>query len=574
MAQVQENATRNEENTGKGLNKGLGWRFGKKRGRAVIALALVALLGVSAFVTNGFGLLASNAVADFTNYQVLDLTTGNLTKSVTGTGSISMKDTTDITIPAGVTVSTVPVQAGQSVKREDTLATLDAQSIADQIESIEAELDTLDDTLASLSGDTAAGTIRATVAGRVKLLYAEKNDEVAKVVQEEGALLVLSVDGTMRVDIDLAEGQTVTVGQTVYAALTSSSTTLEGTVSWLSADSKSATVLIPDRKPEVGEEIALRDQYNNLLGKGTAQINNALRITGTVGTIASVNVALHQEVSKSQSLYSLENLPLSTDYQAALRQREELLADLAEMQAYQQSPRIRATADGIVGSIGVTANQTLTEDAVITLSTRESATLTVAVDELEILSVATGMTASVTLSATGDEVFTGTVTFLSASGTTTSNVTTYPVEIQLADDSRFLPGMSGTAEIVVQESRNALLVPVSALSTSRGQTYAYVYNGTLPSESSETDSTEPGTRTLVTTGLSDENYAEVLSGLSADQQVVVASSTGTSVASAATQQERGMMGGGMMMDFGGGGGERPQGGGSSNGGGFGGPPSN
>ena len=56
--------------------------------------------------------------------------------------------------------------------------------------------------------------ITAGVNGRVKIVYAQKDDDVAACMMEHGALAVLSLDGYMAVDIDagsLAAGDKVSV---------------------------------------------------------------------------------------------------------------------------------------------------------------------------------------------------------------------------------------------------------------------------------------------------------------------------------------------------------------------------
>ena len=123
------------------------------------------------------------------------------------------------------------------------------------------------------------------------------------------------------------------------------------------------------------------------------------------------------------------------------------------------------------------------------------------------------------------------------------------------------PGMNVSATILVEERENVLLVPIAALNTSRGESYAW-----LKSDSAADG--EPGVRTTVETGLSDENYAEVLSGLSEGDVVLI---TREATTSTTDSRENGM--GGMMMDMGGGmpggsfDGGMPSGGGAPAGGG-------
>ena len=146
-------------------------------------------------------------------------------------------------------------------------------------------------------------------------------------------------------------------------------------------------------------------------------------------------------------------------------------------------------------------------------------------------------------------------------GTATSGVTVYDVTLTIEGDDQLKLGMNGTATILVEERENVLLVPIAALNTSRGESYVW-----LKSDSAADG--EPGVRTTVETGLSDENYAEVLSGLSEGDVVLITREASTSTTDS---RENGM--GGMMMDMGGGmpggsfDGGMPSGGGAPAGGG-------
>lgn len=86
-------------------------------------------------------------------------------------------------------------------------------------------------------------------------------------------------------------------------------------------------------------------------------------------------------------------------------------------------------------------------------------------------------------------------------------MTVYDVTLTIEGDDQLKLGMNGTATILVEERENVLLVPIAALNTSRGESYVWL-------QSASAADGEPGVRTPVETGLSDENYAEVLSGLS------------------------------------------------------------
>ncbi|MCH5210987.1 MAG: efflux RND transporter periplasmic adaptor subunit [Oscillospiraceae bacterium] len=130
------------------------------------------------------------------------------------------------------------------------------------------------------------------------------------------------------------------------------------------------------------------------------------------------------------------------------------------------------------------------------------------VDEADIAGVKVGQNVVVTADAVSGVEFKGVVEKVSVNGVASNGVTNYPVTIAIYDYGALLPGMNVDAEIEVEKAENVLAVPVSSLN--RGNT-VYVKGD----KDSNDDNAPEGYKTVtVETGLSDENYIEIKSGLS------------------------------------------------------------
>lgn len=173
------------------------------------------------------------------------------------------------------------------------------------------------------------------------------------------------------------------------------------------------------------------------------------------------------------------------------------------------------------------------EAAAFTIASGEDATVSIQVDELDILSVEQGQPAAVTLDALDGQEFEGTVTNVSQTASSGSSSAKYPVEITLEKTEDMMLGMSASATIRIEESEHAVLIPVSALQE-KGDS-AFVYTG-KDGEGNLTDEVE------VETGLSDGSQVEIVSGLSEGDTVYYlrAGSTGT-------EESGGVIGGQDMM---------------------------
>lgn len=85
------------------------------------------------------------------------------------------------------------------------------------------------------------------------------------------------------------------------------------------------------------------------------------------------------------------------------------------------------------------------------------------IDELDISNVKVGQKVEVTADAFEDQTFEGTVTKVSMEGTAASGVTYYPVTVMMTEYDGLLPGMNVTGVIILDEAEDALAIPVDAL---------------------------------------------------------------------------------------------------------------
>ncbi len=160
---------------------------------------------------------------------------------------------------------------------------------------------------------------------------------------------------------------------------------------------------------------------------------------------------------------------------------------------------------GSTGSGSSTQLYSLDGDVLLTVTPLDTMTVTIAVDEKDIASVKTGMTAQLTMNALPDETFEGQVTRVAQTGSGSGGSSKFDVEITLSRESDMLPGMSTTAELTLYEKMNVLTLPVAALQDEGGKTL--VYTG------KDKKTGEPANPVEVTTGLSDGENVEILSGI-------------------------------------------------------------
>ena len=122
----------------------------------------------------------------------------------TGVQKMQENDVQDIDVLSLLTVDKVYVEAGDTAKAGDLMATVDTVSVKTALQTLQKELSSLDSQIEDAKDDTVSTKIKSSVSGRVKKIYAAKGDGVTDVMQEDGALALISLDGKMAVEITAA----------------------------------------------------------------------------------------------------------------------------------------------------------------------------------------------------------------------------------------------------------------------------------------------------------------------------------------------------------------------------------
>lgn len=484
------------------LFEALGKSNKQKRKKIIRTIVLIVLLLALVLFTGTF-LLQRRVKQKFASHDLdvlsYKVTTGTISTIVSGSGTIQNVDTETVSIPAGVELTEILVDYGDAVETGKLIAIADMGTVRTALSELQESIDDLDDQISDAEGDKVSAYVKAGVTGRVKILYAEKNTHVADAMVDHGALAVLSLDGYMAADLEteqLSSGDAVTV-------ILSDGSEIGGTVE--RAIGGKATILVTDNGPAYDEEITILAEDGSEIGTSRLYIHNPLAVTGYAGTVSRVNVYENQKVYSSTSLFTLTDRSTTANYDALLRQRKDMEETLLELLQIQRYGGIIAPISGSVYSVSNLDDEELTE--VATISPDVSMSVIITVDERDILSLSEGQEAEVTIRSVSEDTFSGIVSEIDKSGTAEA----YTAEIMMDKVSGMLPGMTASVDVRIEGVDNALIIPVDALKQTSSGAYVYTtYN-------SETQ--EYGGRVDVVTGLSNDNYVEIKSGLSAGDMV-------------------------------------------------------
>ena len=489
------------------------------------------------------------------------ITRGNLSKTVTGTGTLSISQTENVSLDYGVTVTETLVEEGDTVTAGQALLSVDTSALQTAIDTLQDELDSTVSELATLSDSYSTTTyVKMPMDGRVKEVYIEKGQYLQDVMAEKGCIALLSPDGLMTAEISAPEG--MSINDTVKVTAGRSYT--DGTVADITDGV--ATITFSDAYGSEGGEVTITYKEEEI-GTASCHIHMPYQLTASEqGYIQAVYLETDVKKWQNNRVCYLTNVPISGTYEALLTTQQEQLAQLNEMKALLAAGVITAPEDGIVSSIvSPSAVEAEAHSTLASLYVGDQKEMVVSVDELDIINVQVGQNADIAMDALTDKTYSAVVSKVSQIGTPNGGVTVYNVTLTIDGDENLKFGMNGTATIRIEEVNDVLLVPLTALNTSRGESYVWL-------QSDDASGDEPGVRTTVETGLSDENYAQVLSGLDEGDVVLI---TREASSSSTDSRDGGFDFGGMSFDMGSmpSGGDMPSGGfpggggGSGNGGG-------
>lgn len=231
-------------------------------------------------------------------------------------------------------------------------------------------------------------------------------------------------------------------------------------------------------------------------------------------------------------------------------QLQSAMASLKEAEDNQKRTTIFAPQSGTISRLDAEAGERVVGTAqmagteILRIADLESMEVLVEVNENDIVRVSKGDTAIVEVDAYFGDKFKGIVTEIanSARNTTSSadQVTNFEVKIRVlkvsyehllkegGNGSPFRPGMTASVEINTQVQKDALVVPIEAVTvrqdtSTKAKSYRNKYSGNEESEEFEVVFLyKEGKAVLqvVKTGIQDDDFIQILEGLEVDQEVI------------------------------------------------------
>ena len=282
------------------------------------------------------------------NEQLVTVEAANkiITNAYLSGGTLVAENTKAYTLPGDITITTYAVSNGDTVSKGDLIAKVDKSSVMIAINDIQELIGDLDKDLKETASDKDYSKIKSPSAGRVKAIYAEAGTSVVDTMTQNGALMLISLDGLMKVD--LAGITSLKAGDKITVKLSNDK---EETGRVSSVADGMTTVTISDSSAAYNDKVTVLDSDGNKIGSGVLDINSCLKITGYQGITSKVSVSVGDSVKADASLIELTKTEHSADYDSLMNARNTLNEQMIRLFEIYKTGEIRADRSGEISGL-------------------------------------------------------------------------------------------------------------------------------------------------------------------------------------------------------------------------------
>ncbi len=547
----------------------------KKRKKKLIILAACAVVVLVGAVIGIKAISASKSASGASvTYTTSTVEKRDISVTLSGSGTLQPADSYEVTSLASGEILSADFEEGDTVEEGDILYQIDTADAETSIKSAELSLQKSQLSYNNVAETLSNLNVKSPAAGTIT----ELSIEVGDTVQNGSKIGTVrnSATMTLMVPFNSADVDSFYIGEAASVTLDSTFETLGGTVSKISNTEQVLTgnMLVKYVTIEVTNPGGITDSTEATATVGDVACNSSsafsYKSSQTItakasGTVASILVDEGDGVQKNTVVVKLESDDIAQNVASAKLSLEDAENNLENKQEALDDYTIESPISGTIITKSYKAGDNIgsgssSNTTLCTIYDLSYLTMELSVDELDVSSVEVGQEVSITADAAEGKAYTGIVTKVNISGTTSNGVTAYPVTVRIDETEGLLPGMNVDAEIVVSSVTNVLAVPVDAVV--RGNQVLVRTEKTDSADASDGRALEAGSNGIpdgfeyaeVTLGVNNDEYIEIDSGLEEGDVIAIVTVNTDTDETAVTGGLTGLTGGGGEMPSGGGGG--------------------
>lgn len=457
-------------------------------------------------------------------YEFVKAVKRDITVSLSGAGTLKPANAyTVVSLLSGDIVS-APFEEGDILEKNALLYEIDSSSITSSIETAEISLSDSQRIYRRTLESFDRLSIMADDSGRITDLFVSIGDTVT--AGQTLARIVNDSIMTINVPFLSSDAERIKLGDTATLILSDAYEQLVGKVTEVSTITQtlSSGAIVRTVTLEVQNPGALTPAFTSVakIGDMMSQSSGSFRYKYEGTLIAQIGGDVDQIyfdegdfVSKNDLIIKLKSQTLSDELENAKNNIRRAQISLENQNNTLENYLINSPISGTVIEKNYKEGDTLESGKVVsTIFDLSYLTLTLNIDELDISKVAVGQQVFLTADAVPMFNYEGVVTKININGFTSGGTTSYPVTIRIDETEGLLPGMNVDARIVIESKTGVLAIPNDALL--RGNLIL------IRSDEAMSDNAPEGFKYVqIDTGVSDNDYIEVTSGLAEGDEVAI-----------------------------------------------------
>ncbi|CDC69427.1 MULTISPECIES: HlyD family efflux transporter periplasmic adaptor subunit [environmental samples] len=527
-------------------------RLLKGKKRKCLALLVAAAIVAGILAARGFG--GQEAAAE-ASYQTATVETRNITRSLSSSGTLQPADSYTVSTLVSGEILSDTFEEGDQVEKGQLLYTLDSSGASNsqtQAQNSYTQAQT------NYQQAVAAKYPTADLSGTVSEVYVKNGDtvsagtELMRIVGDNHIYLTGLFPYASPSDFYI--GQTATIYINGFAGTTTGTVTAVSTSTFTTSSGQQAvSVQVKASNPGlVTSDYTATIYVGSYASYGQTSINLGTSSVVTAeasGKISGLSWLAGDTISEGDRICTITGNSVDNSIQNAEINVENAQSSLENAKETLDDYSITAPISGEVVTKNAKAGDKIeggSDGTLCVIYDLSYLEMTMNIDELDISDVAVGQEVQITADAVEGTTYTGVVTKVSVAGTTSGGITTYPVTVRIDETDGLRPGMNVDAEIILDSAEDVLAIPSGAVN--RGNTVLITADSPSAANALDQEAPEGYVYVEVETGISDDSYIQILSGLQEGDTVAYLQTSGGSgdmAMGAMGMMPSGGMGGGM-----------------------------
>lgn len=449
----------------------------------------------------------------------------DVSNSLSGVGTLKPAQTYTVTSLVDGKILAADFEEGDVVEEGTVLYTVDSADAATNVEKAQIALEQ-----AQRNYETVVDRqyVRAEASGTVSVLKVKKGDEITS--GQEVAIIRDSSTMLLSLLFPAVDAANFWVGQDALVTLDGTFEQIPGRVLSVTGTdalgtgnmlTRTVVVAVPNAGGLTTAQAATASVAGiHSIASAAFTYNDEKTLTASAaGTVTGLLVKEGDAVDKDAILIELSGDDLTESIQSASETLRNAELSMKNMEDTMANYTITSPIKGTIVQKNYKQGDSLSTGKemciIYDLSYLE---MVISVDELNISALEVGQPVVITADAVNGQSYEGKVTRVSVAGNTSGGTTTYPVTIRIDQTEGLRPGMNANAEIVTAKSSQTLTVPNAAII--RGN-YVLVTTDSPSAANADESMTAPEGYVYVPvkTGVSGDDYTEILSGLCAEDTI-------------------------------------------------------